>query len=119
MHGVKLVTRPAPNSVAAAISGWWLSASPRPDVSMLQCSTPHGHPDRAAYTLHPERYSERTYSAGILVFAISPVRESISSTWAVRTARLASNTLSGGGPAWPGKFEPAGVPPLHAAIHSA
>src|SRR5256885_15369779 len=78
-----------------------------------------GTPDRAAYTVQPARYSERTYSAGILAFATSPECGSISSTWAVRTARLPSNTISVSGPAWPGKFDPAGVPPLHAAIHSA
>src|SRR3989454_517323 len=66
---------------------------------------------RGGYTLQPGRYSERTYSAGILVFATSPVRESISSTCAVRTARLPSSTISVSGPAWPGKFEPAAVPP--------
>src|ERR1051325_8641875 len=71
------------------------------------------------YTVQPARYSDRTYSAGTLVFATSPVCESISSTWAVRSARLPSSTISVSGPAWSGKFEPAGVPPLHAAIHSA
>src|SRR5438034_3934591 len=30
MQGVRLVTRPAPNSVARATSGWWLSVSLRP-----------------------------------------------------------------------------------------
>src|SRR2546430_6163267 len=62
-----------------------------------------------ALPIYPARYSERTYSAGILVFATSPECESISSTWAVRTARLPSSTISVSGPAWPGKFEPAGV----------
>src|SRR5205823_10410086 len=71
------------------------------------------------YTVQPARYSERTYSAGTLVFATSPECWSISSTWAVRSARLPSSTISVSGPAWSGKFEPAGVPPLHAAIHSA
>src|SRR5437868_7819384 len=71
------------------------------------------------YTVQPARYSERTYSAGTLVFATSPECGSISSTWAVRSARLPSSTISVSGPAWSGKFEPAGVPPLHAAIHSA
>src|SRR2546430_7856444 len=71
------------------------------------------------YTVQPARYSERTYSAGTLVFATSPECGSISSTWAVRSARLPSSTISVSGPAWSAKFEPAGVPPLHAAIHSA
>src|ERR1041385_119132 len=30
MHGVRLVTRPAPNRLTSARRGWWLSVSPRP-----------------------------------------------------------------------------------------
>src|SRR2546429_7327866 len=148
MHGVRLVTSPAPNSDTSATSGWWLRVSVRPAViqhgracSYGQCSPPRGQgsvPPRVGaqhaaplhyrpaplpcdrpYTVQPARYSERTYSAGTLVFATSPECGSISSTWAVRSARLPSSTISVSGPAWSAKFEPAGVPPLHAAIHSA
>src|SRR5437899_2092202 len=53
MQGVTLVTTPAPNSVTTASSGWWLSAAPRPGMSMRKSSMRHGRPNRVGLHAPP------------------------------------------------------------------
>src|SRR2546427_9654663 len=59
------------------------------------------------------------YSSGTLTFVTCPFSGLISSARPSRTARQPSSTMDVSPPACPSNVEPAGAPPLHAAIHSA
>src|SRR2546427_8382728 len=59
------------------------------------------------------------YSSGTLTFVTCPFSGLISSARPSRTARQPSSTMDVSPPACPSNVEPAGGPPLHAAIHSA
>src|SRR5438094_3943616 len=59
------------------------------------------------------------YSSGAFRFVTCPFSGFTSSARPSRTARHPSSTIDVSPPACPSNVEPAGDPPLHAAIHSA